>query len=112
MPRYKAAEREEIQGATRQRLLDSATIEFARCGYSQANINLISEAAGFAKGTIYNYFTSKAQLMSELIAQIAADNCEFISGQVHQERDPRRRLERFYQAGFEFALARLVQQYL
>jgi AcrR family transcriptional regulator len=102
MPRYKAVEREEILNSTRRRLLESAAEEFARCGYSLANINRISELAGFARGTVYNYFSSKSQLMSELIVQIADNHCEFITGQVRQERDPRRRLERFYQAGFEF----------
>jgi AcrR family transcriptional regulator len=102
MPRHKSVDREQILSSTRARLLAAAVEEFARCGYSQANINRISEAAGFARGTVYNYFASKAQLMSALIAQIAEDHCEFITGQVHQEHDPRRRLERFYQAGFDF----------
>ena len=102
MPRHKSIDREQILSSTRKRLLEAAAAEFARCGYSQANINHISEAAGFARGTVYNYFSSKAQLMSELIAQLAEHHCEFITGQVLQEHDPRRRLECFYQAGFEF----------
>ena len=116
MPRQKSVDRELILSNTRGRLLGAAADEFARCGYSEANINRISEAAGFARGTVYNYFSSKAQLMSELIAQIAGDHCEFITGQVYQEHDPRRRLERFYQAGFEFVAqhppqARLIVDY-
>jgi AcrR family transcriptional regulator len=102
MPRHKSVDREQILSSTRSRLLQAAAEEFARCGYSLANINHISVSAGFAKGTVYNYFSSKSQLMSELIAQVADDHCEFITGQVRRERDPRRRLERFYQAGFEF----------
>jgi hypothetical protein len=35
---------------TRQRLLEAAASEFAREGYTGANINRISQAAGFAKG--------------------------------------------------------------
>jgi len=102
MPRHKSVDRDQILNSTRSRLMEAAVEEFARCGFSQANINRISEAAGFARGTIYNYFSSKAQLMAELIEQVAEQHCEFITGQVHQEHDPRRRLERFYQAGFEF----------
>jgi AcrR family transcriptional regulator len=113
MPRPKSVDREQILSSTRARLLDAAGEEFARCGYDRANINRISEAAGFARGTVYNYFSSKAQLMLELILQIAERHGEFITGQVLQEQDPRRRLERFYQAGFEFvaqhpAQARLI----
>ena len=113
MPRHKSMDRDQILNSTRSRLMEAAVEEFARCGFSQANINRISEAAGFARGTIYNYFSSKAQLMAELIEQVAEQNCEFITAQVYQEHDPRRRLERFYQAGFEFvaqhpAQARLI----
>lgn len=102
MSRYKSVDRDQILSSTRSRLLQAAAEEFARCGYCQANINRISESAGVARGTIYNYFSGKAQLMSELIEHVAGQHCEFIAAQVHQEHDPRRRLERFYQAGFKF----------
>jgi AcrR family transcriptional regulator len=102
MPRHKSRDRDQILSSTRQRMLAAGAEEISLYGYSQANINHISEAAGFARGTVYNYFSSKALLMSELIDQVAENACEFITAQVLQEHDPRRRLERFYQAGFEF----------
>jgi len=63
MPRYKESERVQIKFDTRQLLLQAATEVFARDGYEKANINRISKTAGFAKGTIYNYFESKRALM-------------------------------------------------
>jgi AcrR family transcriptional regulator len=71
MPRYKETDRQESMGRTRQLLLQAATAEFAREGYAGANINRISRAAGFAKGTIYNYFPSKRALMLALMDEIA-----------------------------------------
>jgi len=71
MPRHKDAEREQVMSQTRQLLLEAAAEEFAREGYAGANINRISRAAGFAKGTIYNYFSSKRALMLALIDAIA-----------------------------------------
>ena len=59
MPRPRTAAREQVLAQTRQQLLDAAAVEFTREGYASANINRISKTAGFAKGTIYNYFPSK-----------------------------------------------------
>jgi hypothetical protein len=38
------------------------TLEFARLGFDQANINTIAELAGIGKGTIYLYFENKREL--------------------------------------------------
>ena len=109
MPRHKDAERNEVMGETRRLLLDAAISEFSREGYNGANINRISKAAGFAKGTIYNYFPSKRALMLALIDLIAASHHHFVAEQVWQEGDPVRRLQRFFQAGFEWIIHNLSQ---
>jgi AcrR family transcriptional regulator len=94
---------------TRRLLLEAATAEFAKAGYDGANINRISRAAGFAKGTIYNYFPSKRALMLALIDEIAASHHQFVAEQVRQEADPARRLQRFFQAGAEWIIHSLPQ---
>ena len=109
MPRFKDAEKEQIQHQTRQLLLQAAGEEFARQGYDGANVNRISRAAGFAKGTIYNYFPSKRALMLALIDEIAASHHQFVAEQVRQEEDPARRLERFFEAGAEWIVHHLPQ---
>jgi AcrR family transcriptional regulator len=100
MSRHKGAEREEIAAQTRRALLDAAAEEFARDGYKAANINRISLAAGFAKGTIYNYFPSKRALLLALIDDSAADHVGYIMDQVGQVDDPDERLSAFFEAGF------------
>jgi AcrR family transcriptional regulator len=109
MVRIKREEREQIMGQTRQRLLAAAAEEFARAGYLGANINDISIAAGFAKGTIYNYFPSKQALLLAAIDATAQQHLAFIVEQVRPEPDPARSLERFYRAGFEFVTRYLSQ---
>ncbi len=109
MPRPKKDDREQVLSRTRQLLLDAAAEEFARQGYARANINRISRAAGFAKGTIYNYFASKRELMSALIEMTAETHVDWIVRQVAEEEDPRRRLERFFEAGFAFVPRHLAQ---
>jgi len=102
MPRLAIAEKEQIQNETRQKLLDAAACEFASYGFSGANINQISLAAGFAKGTIYNYFPSKRDLMLALIDEIGKTHSRFITERVEMENDPIQRLKVFFAAGFAF----------
>ena len=109
MVRIKQAQHQQVVEQTRQRLLKAAAVEFARAGYADANINIISGVAGFAKGTIYNYFPSKQALLLALIDTTAQEHLDFMLERARPETDPRRRLERFFQAGFEFVAIFLPQ---
>jgi len=109
MPRLKDAERDQVMSETRQLLLQAASEEFARQGYDGANMNRISRAAGFAKGTIYNYFPGKRALMLAVIDTVAERHLNYVVGGVGEESDPRRRLERFFEAGFAFVVNHLAQ---
>jgi TetR/AcrR family transcriptional regulator len=105
MPRYREDERKKIVAETRRKLMQAALDEFSLAGFSNANINRISESAGFAKGTIYNYFASKQELMLTLIAELSVLHLGLLTEAVRREQDPVRRLENFYAAGFEFVEA-------
>jgi len=102
MPRFSKNNREEALNLTRQRLLDAAAVEFAQKGFAQANINQISIAAGYSKGTIYNYFTSKQALMKELIAAAGAAHVAYISEKIRLSENPATRLAMFFESGFAF----------
>ena len=84
-PRYKNDHRKQLMAETRERLVNAAVEEFAREGYDAANINRITQAAGVATGTIYNYFPSKKELMLAILSEIGAAHCVFIAEQVRQE---------------------------
>lgn len=109
MARQRESEREVVQSETRRRLLAAAAVEFAGEGYVGANINRISIAAGYAKGTIYNYFPSKRELMLALIEESAAAHFDFIRGQVLEKEAPDNRLARFFEAGFNWVSHNLAQ---
>ncbi|MGB8214405.1 MAG: TetR/AcrR family transcriptional regulator [Anaerolineales bacterium] len=109
MSRIKQAEHQQIMEQTRQRLLEAAAVEFARAGFAGANINRISTTAGYAKGTIYNYFPSKQAVLLALIDATAQAHLDFMLEQARPETEPRRRLERFFQAGFAFTALYLPQ---
>ena len=107
MARHKEDERTQVLSETRQQLLTAAADEFAREGYNGANINRISQSAGYAKGTIYNYFASKRALMDALIDEFSAIHLDYIIAQVRQVEEPLARLERFFEAGFDFVAQNL-----
>jgi AcrR family transcriptional regulator len=102
MARLGKAVRDTALAETRQRLLEAAATEFASKGYVGANVNHISQAAGLAKGTLYNYFASKHGLMLGLIDTVSSAHTEAVLQQVELEQDPARRLECFFRAGFAF----------
>ncbi len=101
MSRLATATKDDIQIETRQRLLESAAKEFAQNGFAGANINHISTTAGFAKGTIYNYFPSKRELMLALIDEIAAQHINFIVQQIEPLQNSAQRLRGFFSAGYD-----------
>ena len=102
MVRIKTENRVQFIRQTCTTLLDAAAEEFASQGYDQANINTISIKAGFAKGTVYNYFSSKQALLLALIDSIAREHLEYLQSAILGDDDPASRLERFFQAGFEY----------
>ena len=101
-PRLKQADREQILESNRKALLEAAAIEIAQAGYAGANINQISLAAGFAKGTIYNYFPSKQALMLALLDDFAQSHFDRLADAVRAVDDPKERLRNFFDDGFDY----------
>ncbi|VUW95636.1 HTH-type transcriptional regulator AcrR [Streptococcus constellatus] len=60
------SKREEKKTATRQTLLDTADQLIAQKGYEHLSVEEITKASGIAKGTFYNYFKKKEDLIAEL----------------------------------------------
>jgi AcrR family transcriptional regulator len=65
-----APRREEKKALSRRRILDAAREVFFRDGFMDANLDDVARGAGVAKGTLYRYFDSKA----ELYVAVLADN--------------------------------------
>src|SRR5262245_4363737 len=61
-----------VKETTRGRLLNAAAHEFAHAGFERASVDTISIAAGYAKGTIYNYFPSKEELFLAVVEEASA----------------------------------------
>lgn len=65
MARITTTAREQV----RERLLASAAAQFAEHGLEGASIDRISLEADCAKGTVYNYFSSKEELFGQVLAE-------------------------------------------
>ena len=64
--------REEKKAESRRRILESARDVFFRDGFMEANLDEVAEKAGVAKGTLYRYFDSKAELYVAVLAHNGA----------------------------------------
>jgi len=60
--------REQRKAKSRQQILISAREVFFRDGFMAANLDEVAENAGVAKGTLYRYFDSKADLYVAVLA--------------------------------------------
>jgi AcrR family transcriptional regulator len=58
---------ENMREEKRTLIMDVALEHFANAGFHATTINHIARHAGISKGLMYNYFSSKEELLSELI---------------------------------------------
>ncbi len=70
--------------ASRRRILDSARQIFFQEGFESANLDQVASLAGVAKGTIYRYFKSKA----ELYVAVLVHNADAFVERMEQTIDP------------------------
>jgi len=61
--------RDQKKAESRKRILDAAKDVFFRDGFMKANLDEMAEKAGVAKGTLYRYFESKADLYVAVLAR-------------------------------------------
>ena len=61
--------RDDKKAESRRRILDAAKDVFFRDGFMRANLDEIAEKAGVAKGTLYRYFESKADLYVAVLVE-------------------------------------------
>ncbi len=66
--RQMARRQQEKSAQTQQEILEAAERLFVEKGYLATTVQEITEAAGYAKGNFYRYWSSKEELMLEIIA--------------------------------------------
>src|SRR4051794_40782483 len=67
-PARASVRRTAISGTpTRERILNAAAQLFAEHGFASASMPAIAELSGITAGSIYRHFTSKAELLLEVV---------------------------------------------
>lgn len=88
--------------ATRQKLIEAASVEFAEVGYARANVSKISEKAGFAAGTVYNYFRSKHDLLVAVVEHAMEVHTARIREEISRIDDPVEKVRHAIRMDFQF----------
>ncbi|MEZ4332708.1 MAG: TetR/AcrR family transcriptional regulator [Myxococcota bacterium] len=91
--------RDEKKAESRRKILESARDVFFRDGFMRANLDEVAEKAGVAKGTLYRYFESKADLYVAVLThnhELFLDLMKTAAGQGETALDRVRSIARFY----------------
>lgn len=98
--------REERRHLTRKKLFDAAAEIVGRFGYAEASIQEITQRAGVAMGTFYNYFDSRQDLLNQLLPTIGEEMYAHIRTTLAGITDEVAREEGRFRAFFEFIALR------
>lgn len=91
----------------RKELLDTALELFERVGYERASVGEITAMVGVAKGTFYHYFTSKQDLLEQLVTSWADELFAQLEVALRElDGDALRRLRGLFQLSSSFKLER------
>ena len=72
-----SAQFDEIRQRSRQRIMDAALELFGTYGYQGTSISKIAQAAGVSKGLMYNYFSSKQDLLQAIVISEAEEGAKW-----------------------------------
>ncbi len=94
--------RETKKLVTRRKLIEAASAEFAETGYARANISRISQRAGLGKGTVYNYFRSKHELLVGVVEHAMELLIEEIRREIADLDDPIEKMQCALRVDYRF----------
>ena len=100
--RRRSTSRRERAAENRRALLRAAATAVARYGYNGASVSRITELAGVAQGTFYNYFPTRCSLFEHLLPETGQQMLEYIGERVHGSRSYRELEARGIRAFFSF----------
>jgi AcrR family transcriptional regulator len=86
----------------REQILRAAFGVFATRGLYDFKMIDIARAAGVGKGTLYEYFNSKEELIAGCSDLFVADYERHIQQRLQSSDDPARQIEQFFRITFEF----------
>jgi AcrR family transcriptional regulator len=91
---------------TRAALIDAAGRTVGQLGYADATVARITELAGVGQGTFYNYFSSRQELLDQILPRLSDEMLLFVKARVGGIQDPMEREEQQFRAFFDFLVER------
>lgn len=76
-------------------ILKAALELFVERGYRQTKMDMVAERSGLSKGLLYFYFSSKDQILTEIVKENFGDLFLSLREAIKDESDPVRQLEKF-----------------
>ena len=73
-----AEQNEQIRAESKHKIMEAAFKLIAKNGYEATSIAMIAKKAGVSKGLLYNYFTSKEELVKALVLGAMQEGDELI----------------------------------
>jgi AcrR family transcriptional regulator len=98
-PRRTRSENSEL---IRERLFRAASDVVGEVGYADASITLITQKAGVAQGTFYNYFESRQDLLDRLLPSLGEHMLAHVREHAQGAHNFRELEERSFRAFFSF----------
>ncbi|MDD4645368.1 MAG: TetR/AcrR family transcriptional regulator [Bacteroidales bacterium] len=92
---------EEIRENRKQLIMQAALELFAREGYHSCSVARIAEYAGISKGLLYNYFTSKEDLLDSILTLGTAKFHDILEEIIRHTLDTPEELMIYIHGGFE-----------
>lgn len=91
---YHSALRDQRAADTRRRIIDASRGLFADRGFAGTTIALIAKHAGVATPTVYATFSSKTEIVRELVDRLEAEaDGDIWWARITDEPDPKRKLD-------------------
>jgi AcrR family transcriptional regulator len=100
-------DRFEQRKATRAKLIEAALRLFSTSGYEHATVDDISQAAGYSKGAYYFHFSTKDDVLLELLRMWTEGRTAAIAAELDEQSADGDALRRTLQAFFSYQAAPL-----
>jgi TetR/AcrR family fatty acid metabolism transcriptional regulator len=101
MPRLSTRRKELLTQITKEAIFEAATLVLSQHGTSGLTMDRVAAAARLAKGSLYNYFSSKDDLIGFVLARIVEPIGEAVAEISHGELPARTKLEAVLRVLFE-----------
>jgi AcrR family transcriptional regulator len=85
---------EEIRQQSKAAIMQAALELFAQRGFDATSISQIAKEAGISKGLMYNYFSSKEELLKAIVSNALTDGKEMTEVLWDESLDPKEQLIR------------------